>query len=344
MSARRAQGRRRPTQADVARHAGVSQALVSYVLNESPVTLPDATRRRVLDAMDELGYVPHSAARALRLDRTMTLALVIPDITNPYYPAVERGLQDSAEAGGYQLITYNTDGVAAKERKALRSVRETRADGAVIYDFHLGPDDYRSLLEAGTSLAMVVSDPRKVGDLPIDHLTVDVAGGVRRITRYLIERGYAPLGTIAGALDSEIGRGRFDAFMATCADAAIGVAPDHVVEADFTYLGGREAMVRLIGSGRPPRAIFAANDLMALGALEACLAAGLRVPGDIAIAGFDDIEASRMVTPALTTVIQPGRWMGREVGRLLVSRLSGEPDAPVRSVPVTLELAVRDSA
>ena len=167
-------GRRRPTQADVARHAGVSQALVSYVLNGSPVTLPDATRRRVLDAMDELGYVPHSGARALRLDRTMTLALVIPDITNPYYPAVERGLQDSAEAAGYQLVTYNTDGVAAKERKALRSVRETRADGAVIYDFHLGPDDYRPLLDAGTALAMVVSSPGKVGDLPIDHLTVGV--------------------------------------------------------------------------------------------------------------------------------------------------------------------------
>ena len=164
---------------------------MSYVLNGSPVTLPDATRRRVLDAMDELGYVPHGGARALRLDRTMTLALVIPDITNPYYPAVERGLQDSAEAAGYQLITYNTDGVAAKERKALRSVRETRADGAVIYDFHLGPEDYRPLLDAGTALAMVVSTPGKVGDLPIDHLTVGVSEGVALITRYLIERGYA---------------------------------------------------------------------------------------------------------------------------------------------------------
>ena len=122
------------------------------------------------------------------------------------------------------------------------------------------------------------------------------------------------------------------------------VAPDHIVEADFTYLGGRDAMAPLIGSGHLPRAIFAANDLMALGALEACLAAGLRVPGDIAIAGFDDIEASRMVTPALTTVVQPGRWMGQEVGRLLVDRLAGEPDAPARDVQVTLELAIRDSA
>jgi LacI family transcriptional regulator len=344
MSARKTTGRRRPTQADVARRAGVSQALVSYVLNGTPVTLPDATRRRVLDAMDELGYVPHGGARALRLDRTMTLALVIPDITNPFYPAVERGLQDSAEAAGYQLVTYNTDGVAAKERKALRSIRETRADGAVIYDFHLGPDDYRALLEAGTSLAMVVSTPGKLGDLPIDHLTVDVSGGVTRITTYLIERGYVPLGTIAGPLDSEIGRSRFDAFRAACAVAGVEVAPAHVIEADFTYAGGRDAMVALIRSRHVPRAVFAANDLMALGALEACLAAGLRVPADIAIAGFDDIEASRMVSPALTTVVQPGRWMGQEVGRLLVDRLAGEPDAPIRDVLVTLELAVRDSA
>ena len=105
---------------------------MSYVLNGSPVTLPDATRRRVLDAMDELGYVPHSAARALRLDRTMTLALVIPDITNPFYPAVERGIQDSAEAGGYQLITYNTDGLLEKERKCLRSALAGRVDGIIV--------------------------------------------------------------------------------------------------------------------------------------------------------------------------------------------------------------------
>jgi LacI family transcriptional regulator len=322
----------------------VSQALVSYVLNGSPVTLADATRRRVLDAMDELGYVPHGGARALRLDRTMTLALVIPDITNPFYPAVERGLQDSAEAAGYQLVTYNTDGVAEKERKALRSIRETRADGAVIYDFHLGSDDYRSLLDAGTWLAMVVSTPGKVGDLPIDHLTVGVAQGVELITRYLVDRGYAPLGTIAGSLDSAVGRDRFEAFTAACVAAGLKVSPDHVVEADFTYLGGRDAMAKTIRSGHVPRAIFAANDLMALGALEACQAAGLRVPGDVAIAGFDDIEASRMVTPALTTVIQPGRWMGQEVGRLLLDRLSGDLDAAVRDIPVTLELAVRDSA
>ncbi len=322
----------------------MSQALVSYVLNGSPVTLPEPTRRRVLDAMAELGYVPHGAARALRLDRTMTIALVIPDITNPFYPAVERGLQDCAETAGYQLVTYNTDGVAEKERKALRSVRETRADGAVIYDFHLGPDDYRSLLDAGTSVAMVVSVPGKLGDLPIDHLTVDVSGGVALITRYLIERGYAPLGTIAGALDSAIGRIRLDAFLAACSAAGVDVAEDHVVGADFTYLGGREAMATLIRSGHPPRAIFAANDLLALGALEACLGAGLRVPADIAIAGFDDIEMSRMVTPAITTIVQPGRWMGQEVGRLLVDRLTGDPDAPVRDIQVTLELAVRDSA
>ena len=274
----------------------------------------------------------------------MTLALVIPDITNPFYPAVERGLQDSAEAGGYQLITYNTDGVAGKERKAVRSIRETRADGAVIYDFHLGPDDYRSLIDAGTVLAMVVSTPGKLGDLPIDHLTVGVAEGVALITRYLIDRGYAPIGTIAGALDSDIARIRIEAFRSACEGAGVDVSPEHVIEADFTYLGGRDAMAALIRSGNPPRAIFAANDLMALGALEACLAAGLRVPGDVAIAGFDDIEASRMVTPSITTVAQPGRWMGQEVGRLLVERLASGPDAPIRDIPVRLELAVRDSA
>ena len=118
------------------------------------------------------------------------------------------------------------------------------------------------------------------------------------------------------------------------------MSPDHVAEADFTYLGWSRRDGQADRGGPSPRAIFAANDLMALGALEACLAAGLRVPADIAIAGFDDIEASRMVTPAITTVVQPGRWMGQEVGRLLVARLAGElRRRRGRDVQVTLELA-----
>ena len=197
----------------MARRAGVSQALVSYVLNGTPVSLPEATRQRVLDAMDALGYVPHGGARALRLDRTMTLALVIPDITNPFYPAVERGLQDRAEAAGYQLVTYNTDGIAEKERKALRSIRETRADGAVVYDFHLGHDDYRSLLDAGIALAMVVADPAKLGDLPIDHLAVDVQRWRRARSPATSSTGdMRRLERSPASLDSEVGRGRYEAF------------------------------------------------------------------------------------------------------------------------------------
>jgi LacI family transcriptional regulator len=264
----------------------------------------------------------------------MTLALVIPDITNPYYPPWSEG-PDSAETAGYQLVTYNTDGVAAKER-ALRT-RETRADGAVIYDFHL-PDDYH--LEAGTAWHGRVVAARSV----ICHRppSVGVAEGVALMTRYLIGRGYTSLGTIAGSLDSDIGRGRNEAFLAACAAARIDVSPEHIVEADFTYLGGRDAMARLLSSGRPPRAIFAANDLMALGALEVSLAAGLSVPADIAIAGFDDIEASRMVTPALTTVrSRVAGWGKRSAGSSWIAWLATRRARTRRQV--TLELAIRDS-
>ena len=337
--------RHRPTQADVARLAGVSQALVSYVLNESQVSVPEHTRTKVWDAIHALRYVPNSAARALRTNLTKTIGLVIPDITNPFYPAVERGVQESAEAAGYQLVTYNTDGVADKERAALRSISQgVHADGAIVYDFHLGYDDYKSLLDAGVAIALVTSSVERLGSLAIDRFVVDTAAGAERMTAYLIERGYAPIAVITGSLDTKVGTQRLVGFRRALEKVGIDLAPDHLVEADFTYEGGRDAMIQLLGAAVPPRAVFAANDLMALGALGVVRDAGMSVPATIAIAGIDDIDAARMVTPRLTTVRQPQREIGREVTRLLLERLSGDRTGPAREGTIELELIVRDSA
>ena len=142
--------RRRPTQADVARRAGLSQAMVSYVLNASTaVSVPEETRARVLAAMHELGYVPNRAARSLRTNRTLTIASIIPDIANPFYPAFVRGIQDVADQHGYDLIMYNSDGAADKERKCIHSVEQGRVDGVVGVFFHTGAHALAALLEQG---------------------------------------------------------------------------------------------------------------------------------------------------------------------------------------------------
>src|ERR687896_1606557 len=141
---------KKPTQGDVAARAGVSQAMVSYVLNDNPVfSVPAETRQRILDAVDDLGYIPNGAARSLRTRKTFTIASIIPDITNPFYPAFERGIQDGAEQEGYALVVYNTDGDADKEARSLRSVGEGRADGVVGVFFHQTAENLRSLLDRG---------------------------------------------------------------------------------------------------------------------------------------------------------------------------------------------------
>ena len=191
--------KRKPTQADVARRAAVSQAMVSYVLNDrSTLSVPVETRRRILDAVDELGYVPNSAARSLRTRKTLTIAAIIPDITNPYYPAFIRGIQDVAETRGYDVISYNTDGDHAKELKALRSAQHGRVDGVILVTFHLLPTDLQPLADAGLALVMMGPNDPPWTEVGVDNLMPDNVEAARTAVNYLIDRGHTRIGMIAG--------------------------------------------------------------------------------------------------------------------------------------------------
>jgi len=171
---------RRPTQADVARLAGVSQALVSYVVNDHPlISVPNDTRRRVLDAIEQLHYVPDSSARRLRTRKTLTIAVVIPDITNPFYPAFQRGIQDVADQQGYDVLTYNTDGNPDKEARCLRSVQQGRVDGLISVLFHQTAAELRVLLDRGIGVVRLESVRKEAGTWPIDNVYVDSAAAAR---------------------------------------------------------------------------------------------------------------------------------------------------------------------
>lgn len=337
--------RKKPTQADVARLANVSQATVSYVLNESSaVSVPEETRRRVLGAIEELGYVPDGAARSLRTRKTYTIACVIPDITNPFYPAFERGIQGVAEARGYDLIVYNTDGVAEKERKCLRSLQRGRIDGCVGVFFHLKVGDLAELLERDVAVVRLEAEKKGLGglSLPLDSLYVDNVAAARAAVGHLIGRGHTRIGVLSA--EQGPGRVRVLGYRRALEDGGITPNEDLVRDGDFSEGGGHGAMQELLALSPRPTAVFAANDVMAMGALTALREAGLNVPDDVALVGFDDTPSTRLVTPPLTTVTQFQERLGRRAAEMIFERLDGTAPEGGRYEEMPHELVLRGSA
>lgn len=336
-------GKKRPTQADVARRAKVSQAMVSYVLNDtSTVSVPPETRRRILQAMDELGYVPNMTARSLRTKKTYTIAGIIPDITNPFYPAFERGIQDVAEQQGYDLIMYNTDGIAEKERKGLRSMLQGRVDGLIAVLFHLTATDLFPLLETNIPIVRLEPTRRKIGTYPLDNLYVDNVAAANSAVTYLVQQGHRRIGMIAGQAGP--GQFRVQGYQVALVEHQLPANGSLIRSGDFAEEGGYQGMQALLELSPRPTAVFAANDLMALGALMALREAGLAVPTDMAVMGFDDIPTAKLVNPPLTTVTQYQEQLGRRAAEMLFERLNGTAPETGRCEEMPYDLVKRESA
>lgn len=335
--------RRRVTQADVARAAGVSQAMVSYVFNASTnVSVPDETRQRILDAMMALGYVPNRAARSLRTSKTFTIGCVIPDIANPFYPAFVRGVQDVVDRGGYDLVMYNTDGLAAREEKSIRSLLQGRVDGVIGVFFHSSVRNLAPLLEHHVAVVRLEATAKRTGPLPLDNIFVDNIAAARHAVAYLVERGYQRIAMLTN--EPGPGQPRVVGYRAALAGCGRDAPDDYVQIGAFTVEGGAASMQRLLDLTPQPDAVFAANDLMAIGAMLACRARGLRVPQDVAVMGFDDIPTDQIVTPALTTVSQFQNRLGERAAELLFERIDGMAPPEGRNVEMPFAIVVRESA
>jgi len=333
---------KKPTQLDVARLAAVSQPVVSYVVNRDAVaSVAPETRRRVIEAIEQLGYVPDRAARSLRMRKTFTIAGIIPDITNAFYPAFERGIQDVAESHGYDLIVYNTDGDAEKEVRFQRSV-QGRVDGVIGVFFHLNANDLRSLLDQHVAVVRLEATPQQIGPLPLDNLYVDNVAAAEDAVTFLLGRGHRRIGMIVGRDGPR--QPRIEGYRQALVAHGISCDAALLRETDFVEGGGYEAMRELLLVSPRPTAIFAANDLLAMGALVALREAGLRVPADVAVVGFDDIPAARLVGPALTTVAQFPEQLGRRAAELLFERLGGVAPDGGRCEERPYELVIRESA
>lgn len=335
--------RQRVTQADVAQAAGVSQAMVSYVLNASTnVTVPEETRQRILNAMVTLGYVPNRAARSLRTSKTFTIGCVIPDIANPFYPGFVRGIQDVVDDSGYDLVMYNTDGLAQQEEKAIRSLRQGRVDGVIGVFFHTTARHLAVLLEQQIAVVRLEAVAKRTGELPLDNIYVDNVAASQHAVTYLIERGYQRIAMLTN--EPGPGQPRVIGYRAALAEHGRTMPEANVQIGAFTVEGGAASMQRLLDLTPRPDAVFAANDLMAIGAMMACKSRNLRVPQDVAVMGFDDIPTDQIVSPALTTVSQFQNRLGLRAAELLFERLDGRAPPGGRNVEMPFAIVVRESA
>jgi LacI family transcriptional regulator len=317
--------------------------MVSYVLNASTaVSVPEETRARVLAAMHELGYVPNRTARSLRTSKTLTIASIIPDIANPFYPAFVRGIQDAADQFGYDLVMYNSDGAADKERKCLHSVAQGRVEGVVGVFFHLTAHDLTSLLEQEIAVVRLEAKRKLPGVLPLDNIFVDSLTAAHDAVSFLVSRGYTRIAMLGNSPGP--GEARQMGYRHALLAAQMPIREEYVIRSDFTEAGGYEGMQALLALPQRPDAVFAANDMMAMGALAAIQSAGLCVPHDVAVMGFDDIPLARLLSPPLTTVRQFQTELGRRAAELLLERLSGLYAGPGRSQVMPYEIIARASA
>lgn len=331
------------TQKDIARLVGVSQAAVSQVLSRKPgAMVAEGTRERIFSAARDLAYTPDPAARSLRTGKTQTIATLIPDITNPFYPAFQLGVQGVADAHEHDLILYNTDSAAAKERKSLASLAMRRVDGAIVVLFHTSSRFLAPLLEAGTPVVRLTASAPRDTEWPLDSLYLNNEAAARAAVTFLIERGHERIGLITA--DVGPGRERARGYHAALLAAGFTPQPRLTRSTDFTFEGGREAARALLEGTARPSAIFAANDLMALGVMAAAHDLGLSIPQDLAVVGFDDLLAASLVTPALTTVTQFSQRLGRRAAEMLFERLDGRETGPGRREEAPFQLIARGSA
>ena len=317
----------RPTIIDVAHAAGVSKSTVSRVLVGQGSLVRDETRQRVLGAIDRLGYERNAVAGSLRTNRTFTVILVIPDIVNPFWPEIARGVQDTLEGEGYAVVLANSDREARREREFLARARRNRFDGIIIHPGSVSSEE----LVAGGIPAVVMGLRAEYSSL--DMVGSDSAAGTIRALEYLRTLGHQRIGLISGLSRGSSSFSRLDSYVAFLERHDMRMEPDLIVKCANEQEAGRRSMHQLLSLPRPPTAVFGANDILGIGALQAADDAGVRVPQDVSVVGMDDIYAASVTSPPLTTVAKQKYELGSQAATCLLERIRGEaPETPRRYV------------
>lgn len=328
------------TRDDVARVARVSAATVSYVVNNGPRPVAPETRKRVLQAIERLGYKPNAIARNLRLRRSATIGLIVPDTHNPYFAEVARGVEQMASENDLTVILCHSDYKLERELHYVDVLRTERAAGVIWFPATNSPEPALQLDSYG--MPLVVLD-RTVSEVQAPAVIADNFLGGYLATKHLIELGHRLLSCITRPEDLHHSSERLRGFRAALVEHNIELDDSLITRGGFHLEDGRAAVERIMQHSSTPTAIFAYNDIMAIGALRAAYELRLKVPNDLSIVGFDDIPQAAFTCPALTTVSQPKNEMGRQGVALLVDMLHGKEIDRGEISPLPVKLIVRES-
>jgi LacI family transcriptional regulator len=323
---------------EVAESAGVSYATVSHVINNTRLVSQE-TRNRVLAAMESLNYRPNALARSLRQGKTNTLGLVLPDSANPFFAEISRSIEDEAFKKGYSVFLCNTELDTQRELFYVDVLSKKQVDGIIF----VAAGDQADSLEflVGRNMPVVMVD-RNVPNVEIDAVLTDNQLGGYLATRHLLELGHRRIACISGPSSITPSAERMIGYRKALEEAGIAYDERLILRGDYHAQSGMEITHSILKMNPRPTAIFALNDLMALGALRAAAEAGCSVPGDLAVVGYDDLEIARFANPPLTTIAQPKKEIGVQAIELLVDRISQKGRPPSRLV-LPPELIVRRS-
>ncbi|MDR7481977.1 MAG: LacI family DNA-binding transcriptional regulator [Armatimonadota bacterium] len=319
---------------DVARRAGVSPATVSRVLNNSGHPVSPRARARVERTARTLGYVPNRLARSLLTRETAAIGLLVPDVSNPYYAVVLRGIEDAASQAGRAVILCNTDRRQDKQQVYLRTLLERRVDGLIVAGGTVTAADLRLV----RGLVPMVAIGRH--QVPLPTVRVDNVAAGETAARHLLALGHRRIACLAGPAASRTVRDRTTGVARALRAAGVALADQDVVATDFTGPGGYAAARRLLQRASPPSALIAFSDQVAIGALRALHDLGVAVPARVSVVAFDDTPLAAFVIPSLTAISVPMYDLGRRAAALLLALLAGQPAA---SVVLPTQLHVRES-
>jgi DNA-binding LacI/PurR family transcriptional regulator len=333
---------RRPPHAtitEVAERARVSTATVSRVFAQ-PDRVSADLRERVYQAARVLDYRPSRVARQLRVGTSTTVGVVIPDLQNPFFMSVVRGIEETLQAAGYTLLLANSDEMPEREERALDMLRADGVAGLVFVPIAARRKGYRQL---SSPPVPVVAVDRMPEGLRVDLVTVENTDGSRRAVEHLVAVGHREIALLGGPPQHSTASERQEGYERALREAGIPIRAELIRHGDFRDVGGYEGMKALLGIPAPPTAVFVANNLMALGALRAIHERGRRIPQDVAVVSFDDMPWATSLNPPLSAVAQPAREIGETAGELLLARIA-QPDRPIRHVVLETKLMVRASS
>src|SRR5215208_1199415 len=323
---------------EVAESAGVSYATVSHVINNTRLVSKE-TRERVLAAMSELNYRPNALARSLRQGKTNTLGLVLPDSANPFFAEISRSIEDEAFKKGYSVFLCNTELDTQRELFYVDVLSKKQVDGIIFVAAGDQADSLDFLLRQNMPVVMI---DRDLPNVEVDAVLTDHQLGGCLATQHLLELGHTRIACIAGPSSITPSAERITGYRNALEEAGLAADETLILRGDYHAQSGMEMSHAILRMEPRPTAIFAMNDLMALGALRAAAEEGCSVPGDLAVVGYDDLELAHFTNPPLTTIAQPKKEIGAQAISLLVDRMSRRDRSPSRIV-LPPELIVRRS-